>query len=254
MKCRNLLMITILIGIQSLFISASDASPESKEKLKYQDRGNRWEGIRWMQSSSKHIELLAAMANHDESQNQTEVFKVKFYIEEVSDVYLTVREIDNRKYYWLDKIKQGSWKQGFGNVFEWPIGDVFKKIDEIGMQDLGIVARIGYEKPKKEETIAPAIFFQNHVPDRIVEYLFAFKPARNARVTCSMFKNPKSGKPILIKEDHYPKVIGGRPFTFLWDCSNADEGHYELMVSGYFRDNNKRLSKSVIFYHQPNVN
>jgi hypothetical protein len=221
--------------------------------LQYQSRGNRYEGVKPKPVSGYDIELLSALTNYQEavSQKPPDQFKVKLYLERSFEVYLTVRELDPKRYYWMDKVQPSQpWKPGFGNIFAWPTQVVIQQLAGIEMYDLGVVARLEKPEPSKVDRVAPVIFYHSQLPATITGYLFTFKTAANAQLTWSVFKEGEA-EPVFPWTPRQEQ--GGRPFVVRWDAAKASEGYYKLMMSGYFRDNNNRFDYSIRFYHQPNV-
>jgi len=178
-------------------------------------------------------------------------FKMKFYLKGPSLVYLTVRELDYKYYYWMDKVKPHvPWRTGFQNVFEWPTQDVIQQLKEIKMYDLGAVARLEKPEPGKVEQIAPIILYHSQFPPTIKGYLFTFRINGDARLTCYVYKE---GEVEPVSGQIFPRKRGGRPFTISWEGSTAEEGSYKLVIRGYFLDNNDPVDQTVQFYHQPIV-
>ncbi len=228
------------------------ASPETH--LQYQNRGNRYEGIKSKPVSGYDNELISAQVDYEEEVRYIPSrFKVKFYLEksltDLSNVHLTVRELDYEYYYWLDRVHP-HWQSGFNNVFEWSTKDVIQQLDEIKMYDLGVVVRIGKSEPTISEHVAPVIFYHSQFPATIKGYLFTFKTNGNAHLTCSIYKGGEA-EPVFAVV--FRKQKGGRPFTIRWDSSKAVEGPYKLVVKGYFLDTNDPIYQTVDFYHQPVV-
>ena len=99
MNRGKLNQIAILI-LFALFAWTSFAAAQTH--MQYQDRGNRYEGIKSRPVSGYNIELISARVDYKEKTEQMpKWFKVKFYLEEASKVYLTVRELDYKHYYWM---------------------------------------------------------------------------------------------------------------------------------------------------------
>lgn len=241
----------MLTGFLLFFVFAW-TFPVWSAQLEYRDRGNRYEGIKPKPVSGYDIELISARVDYKEEANQKpDRLKVKFYLTQPSEVYLIVRELDNKYYYWMDKVQPiKPWQQGFYNDFEWPTQEVLQQLDQIGMYDLGVVARLEKPEPGKMERVAPAIFYHSKPPSTVRGYLFTFKTNGDARITCSFYKEGES-EPMFTRT--IPKQRGGRPFTVRWDSSKAPEGSYKLMVKGYFLTTNDPINQTLYFYHQPVV-
>ena len=126
------------------FYGAEGGVAWTQVDLQYQDRGNRHEGIKPKPVSGYDIELISVRADYDEeAERMPDRLKVKFYLEQPAEVGLTVRELDYKYYYWMDKIQPSRpWRPGFDNVFEWPTKDVIQRLGHLATADLGIIVRL----------------------------------------------------------------------------------------------------------------
>ena len=236
------LLIFLLLGWQPCLLAQLD--------LQYGPRGNRYEGVRPKPIAGYDIDLISARVNYNEQGYRLpDVLKIRFYLTQPSEVHLTVRELDYRYYYWMDKVKPANpWRSGFKNVFEWPAEEVLKRLDDIGMYDLGVVVRLGKLQPSKLERVAPVILYHSKYPPAIGGYLFTFKANGDTRLTCSFYKD-QNKTPLSTKV--FTRLRGGRPFSVRWDSSDATEGWYKLVVGGYFLHSNDPVDQAVYFYHKP---
>jgi hypothetical protein len=241
-----------MVGFAFFLLSAWMPFALAQTHLQYQNRGNRFEGIKPKPVAGYDIELISARVDYKEEVVQMpDRFTAKFYLKEPSEVHLTVRELDYKYYYWLDKVRPSeAWRQGFDNVFAWPTQDVIRQLDEIKMYDLGVVARLMKPEPSQVERVAPVIFYHSKLPAAITGYLFTFKTNSDARLTCSVYKE---GEATPVFTSIIPRQRGGRPFTLRWDSLQAKAGSYKLVLKGYFLDTNDTIEQIVYFYHQPVV-
>lgn len=244
----NLVLLTLCVIL--VWSSTSWAQFE----LQYQNRGNRHEGIKPKPVSGYDLELISVMADYEEpSSTLPETLKLQFFLEDQStDLYLTVREIDYRYYYWMDQIQPSpSWTSGFGNIFEWPTHSVLKALDRnMNPYDLGVLARLGSPMPSRIEHVAPVILYHSKGPATIDGYLFTLKPNGNARISCSIYREQES-EPLWTQT--FRRKIAGRPFTVTWNTKGAKEGSYTFVVTGFFLDTNRPLNQTIHFYHRPRV-
>jgi hypothetical protein len=227
------------------------AWPGSQANLTYQDRGDRYEGIKGSPVSDR-VELLSALVDYQEDYKQIpEHFKMKFYLREQSRVFITVREIDNRRSYWMDRIRPSSgWHQGFGNEFAWPTQDVIRPLKDLQLSDLGAVAQLGSDDPSLDMRVAPVIFFYSQLPRSIGRYSFTFKISRRADVACS-FSKDEDNSPVPSTQSF--KMPGNRPRTVNWNASNAREGWYRLKINVVYSNNGQELNQILHFYHRPKI-
>lgn len=224
------------------------------QDLVYQKRSNRSEGIKAKPVSGFDIELLSAQVDYLESGDKLgERFYARFFLERPAPVFLTVRELDNKHYYWLDNIEPSrSWRAGFDNVFDWPTNDVVSKLPGLLIKDLGAVVRLDGSQPRAIEKVAPVVFYQSDYPMEISGYRFAFKLREDAKIKAIIY--PEKGA-----EGNLVQALalqrGGRPFWIKWETSGSSPvpGAYKLVVSGYALSSNDRINQIVRFHHQPRL-
>ena len=242
--CLALLVTLLLMMPPSLVIGI-----KSQTELRYQDRGNRYEGVKGSPVSAR-VDFISALADYRENVGMTDQFKLKFYLSEKTQVYITIRELDNRRNYWMDRIRPSSdWRTGFGNEFQWPSQEVVRPLG-LQLTNLGAVVQLGSEEPSQDVRVAPAILYQSSPPRTIGKYLFTFMIGRKADATCS-FSRDEDNSPILSTESF--QMIGRRPRTCSWNASRASEGWYRLSVKITYSNNNEEANKVVHFYHRPSV-
>jgi hypothetical protein len=224
------------------------------EDLTYQKRANRSEGIKAKPVSGFDIELLSAQVDYlDRADKLAQRFYARFYLQHPTPVFLTVRELDYKHYYWLDNIEPSSnWHAGFDNVFDWPTKDVISQLPGLVLGDLGTVARLGSAQPQAIERVAPVVFYQSQYPAVVSGYRFAFKLRDDAKIKAMIYAD-KGGDGVAVQS--LAPQRGGRPFWIKWDLANTSppEGAYKLVVSGYVLNTNDPINQVVLFYHQPRL-
>jgi hypothetical protein len=248
----NAVMSAIICSLGIALLAA--ASSLAQDDLNYRKRANRFEGIREKPVSGFDIELLSAQADFSDTPTKLgERFQVRFFLKKPEDVHLTVREIDYRHFYWLDKVAPPSpWRAGFDNIFDWATADVVQRLGDLRISDLGVVARLGRETPGAVEEIAPVVFYQSQYPTRIDGYVFRFRLREDAKVKASIYVN-ESASPVFSRD--LGRQLGGRPFSVRWDVASrpVPEGNYKLVLSGYVLATNDPVGQVVKFYHRPVV-
>jgi hypothetical protein len=223
------------------------------DSLEYQNRGNRHEGVKPKPVSGYDIELISVLADYQESvpvlPNE---IRLKFFLHQIAPVFLSVRELDYKYYYWMDKVQpKKSWEQGFGNEFVWQTETVLRQLDKtMKLYDLGVLARVERPEPSANELVAPVILYHKKLPKTITGYLFTLKVNGDARLSCSFYRGD-SQNPLI--EQNFPRKVAGRPFMVRWDAATVAEGDYKMVVKGFFLDTNEPFSQTVRFYHQPSV-
>ncbi len=221
--------------------------------LDYQNRGDRFEGVKPKPVSGYDIEVISVLADYQEPSTQLpDQLRVGFYLQSQAPVHLTVREQDYRLYYWLDKVKPAKgWQTKSVNEYSWPTAAVLRQLDQkLNPYELGVLIRLGRETPAENEEIAPAILYHAQPPDKIGGYLFTMKTNGDARLSCKVLRGKESTE---LMTQAFRRIPGGRPFTVRWDATGAQEGQYALICNGYFLDTNQHLGQTIRFFHKQTV-
>lgn len=221
--------------------------------LDYQNRGDRFEGLKPKPVSGYDIELISVLADYQEPSTQLpDQLRVGFYLQSQTPVHLTVREQDYRLYYWLDRVTPPKgWQAKSVNEYSWPTASVLRQLDQkLNPYELGVLVRLGRDTPGENEDIAPAILYHAQLPDKIGGYLFTMKTNGDARLGCKVYRGKESRE---LMTQAFRRLPGGRPFTVRWDAAGAQEGQHTLVCNGYFLDTNQPLRQSVQFFHKSTV-
>ncbi len=225
----------------------------AQPELLYQDRGDRKEGVKGRAVGGETFSLISALVDYTEPTSiLPERVTVRFFLHRQAEVFLTVRELDNNFFYWLDDVRPPEpWVPGFQNKFSWSTEPVLQQLNaNMKMYELGVLARIKKRTPSAEEWVAPALLYHSQPPTVVTGYRFTLTTGADARVRCSLFPENESQE---LKTQVFRRVPGKRPFTFHWDASSAEAGPYRLVVTGFLLDTNERFHQVVHFYHQPRV-
>jgi len=229
-------------------------SVRAQDELQYQRRGDHYEGIKPKPVSGFDIELLSARIDYnDRAQGLADRFRLRFFLQQPTAVSITVRELDYRHYYWLDRIQPMTpWKAGFGNVFEWRTDAVVRRLGDLRISDLAVLARLDKRSPSALEKVAPVVLYQSQYPQRVNGYVFDFRLREDAKVKAAVYA--AEGGDALTHRD-LGRERGGRTFSFRWDVAAppVPEGWYKLVLSGYMLTTNDPVSQVVEFYHQPRI-
>lgn len=228
------------------------AAAVADDRLKYQKRGNRSEGTRDQLVAGFHVDLLSVRVNFDELIGKLgERLRLRFYLPEAVPAHITVREVENRYYYWLDDVQPKTpWQKGFGNEFDWPTNEVMAQLGDLTVNDLGTLVRLGSKEPSSKERVAPAILYQSKLPAQIQAYEFTFKLREDSNITVQVL-NEQDKQAVFNKT--LDRQIGGEPLRIEWNAAQAPAGSYRLVLSGYVRSTNEKVYQEVSFYHQPTV-
>jgi hypothetical protein len=219
--------------------------------LTYQNRGAYSEGIRTAPSTGPGLDLIAAVVDYREPYaNLPQSFRALFYLPSSDPVYLTLREIDTRYFYWLDNVRQPGWQAGRSNLFEWATATVIRSLNwkqkPLGLDDLGATARLGRSTPGKLEVVAPVALYHSRPPQSAESYRFVFLPSERMRLEFKVFAEAKSTP---LDRQLFPTVLSRQPHTVIWTAGSAPDGWYRLLIDGYALSNNARVDGVVRFYH-----
>ncbi len=250
--------LAVLIVLSVIFLLAGKESYILDQKMKYQLReieGSKkkyYEGVKLEPVSGYRIELISAMVYYEEKAEQIpDLFKVRFFLQQPSEVQLIVREHGTN--YHMDQVTpERPWRQGCHNAFDWSTGRVIKELnikEGVQMHDFNMVARLGKADPSSEEHVAPLLFYHSKCPPEIGAYVFTFKIGSHSSLAYKIF-NEESGKEVFSPKQKDHKVRGGQLFSMLWDSSKDETGIYRLVVTGYLLHDNSPLTQTVRFYHR----
>jgi len=232
------------------------AVPSVADQYDYTDRGDRSEGIRPRLVSGDNIELVSVRAAPvgGTPASVPERMRLSFYLPQQEPVYVTVRELDYRYYYWMDKVRPPEpWQPGKTNSFRWPTRDVLQWLYGRGLQpdELGAVVRLsGTGAPSAEEQVAPAVLSASDKPVAPQSYLFTFKTNVPARLDCKLY--PAASRSAVWSKT-FKDVRAGLPFTCRVPLRLLRRDDYRLVVDGYSLDTNAPVSEEVRFFHSPDL-
>lgn len=250
---RTLSILSVACFVFFLVLVPPKPQVESRGQsdLKYQDRGDRHEGIDKGFPVSDRVEIISATVDYVERVNEIpDTYRLKFYLNRTVPVFVRVREIDNKYNYWMDELRpKHPWGPGFDNEFQWPTQEVIKR-KHIVLDDLGAVAQLGTRDPSLDMQLSPVILYSREPPSKITKYLFTFKVSRKADVTCSLFKDVKNSAVLSTQSFEMP---GQRSRTVDWDVSNVSDGPYRLVITAIYRDNSQKVEQIVHFFHHASV-
>jgi hypothetical protein len=253
MNLRNTLSAITVLGAAlfpfSIIMSTAAVTPQAN--LRYQDRGDRHEGIDKGFPVSDRVELISAAVSYSEKLSEIpDSYNLKFYLDQTEPTFIRVRELDNKYNYWIDQLRPiKPWHQGFENGFQWST-DVVAKAKHIALEDLGVVAQLGSNDPTLDMRVAPVILYSSTYPAKIESYSFTYKIGRKADVTCS-FSKDVDNSPLLATQAS--EVPGQRPRTVDWNVTKLSEGWYRLMITVIYSNNGARVDQVIHFYHRPIV-
>ncbi len=245
-----LLCLVCFAGFPSLLPAQLDLQyqPRSQESF-----GSWREGVKPKPVSGFNVELISVLADYREALS-ADLFPnsitMQFYLEADHTVYVTVRELDYRSYYWLDKVKPvRPWEKGFRNIFTWPTDPVLQQLTpRLDLYDLGVLIRLDAESTSTIERVAPAVLYDKNPPPAIEGYFFTLKTGEDAQLKISI-THAETGKEV--NNQTFRRKRAGRPFTIHWDAKDEEPGGYSLVLRGNSLSTDHTFFKEIHFYHQP---
>jgi hypothetical protein len=238
----------------SLLLGLVSALPVLADQYDYANRGDRYEGTLAQPVSGDDIVLISARVAPVGGPAAPARMRLTFYLPEREKVNVTVRELDNRFYYWMDKVDPPTpWRSKTTNSFQWPTQDVLQWLYGRGLTpaDLGAVVRLAAgDTPSAREHVAPALLSGDDAQVAPRSYLFSFKSNLPARLTCALYPD-RGVDPVWSKDFH--RVSAGRPFTCRVPFGGLKKGNYRLEVDGYSLDTSAPIRQQVRFFHSPDL-
>ena len=265
-----------------LFISflLSPAPIQAQQDLKYKKRIRqlagttlkdiRFEGTRAKTVSGKgQVQLLSVLIEtHKEITKWPKNINLAFYLsdkDESEKVEITIRELDYKFGYWMDKIDPAiSWMKKKENVFSWPTNVLRRIHPSFAPTDLGVLVRLGSNAPSLVEHVAPAIIFEEGTPPTVSAYIFSLESPRDVDlVEWSVYKGRTAEGPP-VKKGLRQSVFGNSSFNIVWEPKKTDTaGIYTLVVDLIFDGDSEKLADSILlpksveqtvhFYHHPRI-
>lgn len=229
-----------------LVLAASVVSAQTDPALQYQDRGDRFEGVKPDLIASGSIALLAAQVDVPKSSTWPESMRLRFYLPKASKAHVVVRELmPIKERYWLDKIRPTARSAAFHEI-SWPTATVLKKLTRLTLENLGAVVRLGTAEAKRTERVAPAIL-GDEVSGRVPGYCFTFRTDAPAQLEITIRRD--ADKKVVFRRQK-SREMAGLPFTVCFKAKEQPDGWYRLILDGFFEGDGKPLRQEVVFYHR----
>jgi len=217
--------------------------------LSYRNRGNRYEGTDPKPIGGYDVELLGAVVEPLPVSDFPDRAAVSFFLDKEETVHFLIREREPREYYRLDQVKPPSpWKPGATNTFLWPSGDVLRPLG-LRPADLLFLVRLGSDRPRSREHVAPVLLEPAAGGRKIGGYRFTFRLQSAAKTRHAVY-GPGSAEPIQ-PVPPYSRRAADTPFEISWNAAGRTEGTYRLVLEGYFTNDNQPLRQEVEIFHSP---
>lgn len=231
-------------------LAGSPCRSQAQDGLEYQSRGHYFEGVRPSPVSGFDIELLSGVVEHGaQPRTMPDVLTLSFFADRAESISLTVREVDNSHFYWLDRVRpEVPWAGGRTSNFRWDTRKVLQRMaPPLRVVDLGVVVRVGRAEPSADEQILPAALIADLQPVTVAAYRFTFKPCCDANVSCSL--HAQNAEAALVTQV-FRRTPGGRPFSCRIDAATLAGGAYRIVLVGYLTETNQRIHQVVRFSHR----
>jgi hypothetical protein len=237
---RNFLGI-LLLGSVSLGMAGND--------LSYRNRGSRFEGTKAKPIGGYEVELLGAVVEPVPTADFSDRAAVSFFLEREESVHFLIREREPKEHYRLDQVTPASpWRPGAANTFSWPSGEVLRPLG-LRPADLLFLARLGSDKPRSREHVAPVLLEPATGGRQVSGYRFTFRLQSTAKTRHAIY-GPGSPQP-LQPVTPYSRRAADTPFEIFWSAEGRAEGIYRLVLEGYFTSDSQPLQQVVEIFHSP---
>src|SRR5207302_738966 len=182
-----------------------------RQALLFQDRGDRYEGLRTLAVGGFDVELLSARVDGaiptapqgvpSRRRGWADAARLRFYLPETEKpemVRVTVRQLrSGTTYYWLNQVKS-KWQPRAVNGYEWSTATVLKNLDNVRLEDLGATVRIANDDlPEPFERVLPVVLFEQQPLEVARFYRFSLKTNGRAKVTARVHAGATANAPIL---------------------------------------------------------
>ncbi|MBN1349279.1 hypothetical protein JXJ21_07710 [candidate division KSB1 bacterium] len=242
----NIMKIAIILISCFLLQSSLFSQPD----LKYQERGNRYEGVELLGVRAPDLELISFMGYQEETPPNTDVIlKLKFYIPADAKFFITAKELVYRRSY-LMKPLTTDWQKGW-RIFEpWPTHDVINQL-ELKVDEIGVVGRLNYDRLGSGQ-IAPLILYHTKPISRIDQYAFRLRAKRTLSYVNFALSKAGEEQPIEsgILREPLPAM---EPFRIGLDFSDKATGEYTLTINCRIKNEWGGPNRTYTFYHNPVV-
>lgn len=239
----------IRISFLLCFLSSQPILGQIQSSLKYQDRGNRMEGLKeiW-ETSGAHIDFWGAFISSTNlpSIDSIKSVQLKFFLLDSTVKKVVVRDLSKKNYWMIPENKK--WNKGW-NIFEWPTNEVLQKIpiqlNELIPLDSAMMGR-------STGDVIPFLLTGNALVPQRQTYTFIFQTSGETDLIIKWFKKINQ----YYKEiDSYDmKQSAKMPFPVERDFQSTDnEGHYRLQLRGMVKRGRNRVPVDLEydFYHKP---
>ncbi len=236
---------TICLGL----VATVNIAVAQSVQMEYQDRGNRYEGVRPAMVSGFDLDLVSALVECQENVGETpDTLRIEFYLPDSSSAHIIVQELDPEFFYRMDKVRPPApWLPKAHNEFKWPTVDVIAQLTGLNPPEFGAIVRLRNPEPRLVEWVAPAVLCFSR-PDTVQTYIFTFVVSADAQVNATVYEEMSQKE---VSRLTFLRKRGGRPFAVQWDDAKAAEGWYRIVLSGYLLTTNDPIAKTVYFYHRP---
>lgn len=244
MRPTSILLTMILILIFFTMVNSQDRNI-------YMIRDNRMEGRKTIGVSAPDLELLSFTVYREKLETNSSVeLKLKFYMWEQANLYITAKELIPKEFYFMNPLKI-KWSRGWQEFSSWPTKAVLDPL-AISIDKLGILGRMHNDRIGSGE-IVPIIVYHSEPPKFINEYEIYFIASHDLRIVdCILYKIEKNKNiPIIHKQLKY--IFAGIPFLITLNLSGQSQGYYQLLIDCDYKDRVGGPQRKYKFFHKPDA-
>ncbi len=240
MACRSsffvLTSLAFLLSISFLY---------AKDRLAYDDWGNRFEGHRRAEIAGPSFEALSFVRGEPlASQSSPTTLKASFYLPQNSPVFIKAKELITVHFYEMTAKPMG-WLAGTNTFGPWKTSDVIDKLG-VSLSNIGVLARVGTKRVGSGGEVAALSFSEASSYSSVYE--FVFKVKYDVKKATYHVENISSKTQVV--SGILTQLTGGDPISILFDLLNVREGQYRLTIDCLYKGRSEGPLRTFVFYHK----
>ncbi len=244
---KTFLMLSLFLFI-TLTASSFMAVASAQYEYRKLSNPNRMEGLRKVPMSGTGISLLSFITYCEPlSLSDSPVLRIRFFLLQPSEVYITAVELRRHgaSHYHMKPL-QTSWSSGWQEFDSWPTSDFLQPLD-ISLDEVGIVARLGTDRPGSG-TIAPILLYEKNYPVESMKYTVHLLPKNTlSRVDYSVIRITDNE---VVESRRLLNLAANVPFAVVFSLAGHKSGQYRLLINSKELGRTSGPSRQFIFYHR----
>ncbi len=219
------------------------------QSLKYQQRGDREEGVMDVPPASVDLRLASFVAVPESKSGLGRNLNLKYYVDSPDSVFITASEVIPRYQYYMKAGMKGG-EKGWWEYNSWKTSDVLDPL-RLRAEELGVVARLG-GRSEGSGIICPVILYTDNPPSKITRYSVVLVPRENLREMAYTVTRKGAKKPI-IDRTLRRQYSAGMPLLLSITIPESAEGWFALAVKCKLKGQNQGPTRTYRFYHKRDV-